>query len=156
MTDEVKIWDGIEQENGFDFDEEGVSEEIEEVSDGDENTLPVEFGIDFNTGQLTGGRVTGLEAIKVWVWNALRTPRYVYEQNSWNYGCELEDLIGRAQMPREYIASEAKRMIEETVVQNEYIEGIRDFDCLMVDGILVCMFRIITTFGEVDSDVTVR
>lgn len=155
MADEVLIWDGIDQEREFDFDEEGVSEYVEPVETEEEDVLPVEYGIDFRTGQLTGGRVKGLDAIKVWAWNALKTPRYVYEQYGWDYGSELESLIGRSQMPIEYIASEAKRMVEECLTQNRYIEGIKDFECLMVSGVLVCSFRIITTIGEVNSDVVI-
>lgn len=155
--DNVQIWDGIDQSEDFEFDEEGVSEsyEAESESEEDEEDLPVEFGIDFETGQLTGGKVSGLDAIKVWAWNALKTPRYIYEQFGWDYGSELEDLIGMSQMPFEYIESEAKRMIEECLTQNRFIEGIRNFSCSMSRDTLQCSFNIITTLGEVEYDVTV-
>ena len=152
----VNVWDGINQENGFDFDEEGVIPNAEPLENDDEDeALPVEFGVNFMTGQMTGGRVSGLEAIKVWAWNALKTARYRYEQYSWNYGSELEDLIGLSQMPIEYIESEAKRMCEECLTQNKYIEGIEDFECMMVMGVLVCSFSIETTIGEVELDVAI-
>lgn len=157
MADEnVQVWDGIDQEEEFDFDEEGVLETVDtDESDEDEDVLPAEFGVDFTTGQMTGGKVTGLEAIKVWAWNALRTPRYLYEQNTWNYGSELEDLIGRLPMPMEYIKSEAKRMCEECLQQNKYIQGIKNFDCMIVMDTLVCSFTMVTTFGEVEHNVAI-
>ena len=156
MAENVQIWDGIDQEQEFEFDEEGVVENAEPLdSESDEETLPVEFGVDFLTGQLTGGKVKGLEAIKVWAWNALRIPRNRYEQFSWDYGSELEDLIGMPQVPIEYIESEAKRMCEECLTQNKYIEGIENFECMMVQGILVCSFTIITKIGEVESNVAI-
>ena len=157
MADEnVQIWDGIDQEEEFDFDEEGVVESVDTTeADEEEDVLPVEFGIDYDTGQLTGGKVTGLEAVKVWAWNALKTPRYLYEQNTWGYGSELETLIGEASMPMEYIESEAKRMCEECLTQNKYIEEITEFDCMIVKGILVCSFTIVTTFGEVEQSVAI-
>ena len=155
-TDNVQIWDGIDQENEFDFDEAGVAAEVDSTeSDEEEDTLPTEFGVDFSTGQFTGGKVTGLEAIKVWAWNALQIARYRFEQFSWNYGSELEDLMGLSQMPIEYIASEAERLCEECLVRNKYIEGIENFECLIVKGILVCSFKIVTTFGEVESNVVI-
>lgn len=152
----VQIWDGIEEEAEFEFDEEGVVENAEAAeTDEDEDDLPVEFGVDFITGQMTGGKVTGLDAIKVWAWNALQIPRYRYEQFSWDYGSELEELIGMPQMPMEYIASEAERMCEECLTQNQYIEDIEDFECLVFRGVLACSFKIITTFGEVESNVVI-
>lgn len=154
--EKVQIWDGINQEAEFDFDEEGVVENAEPVENNDDDEdLPIEFGIDFTTGLMTGGKVKGLDAIKVWAWNALHTPRYRYEQNSWNYGSEIEDLIGGPSMPLEYIESEARRMCEECLVQNRYIEGIDNFECMIFKGILVCSFTIITTFGEVKADVAI-
>lgn len=157
MADErVQIWDGIDQEQEFDFDEEGVVESVDaDESDEEEDILPVEFGIDYKTGQMTGGKVTGLEAIKVWAWNALKTPRYLYEQNTWNYGSELDTLIGRASMPIEYIESEAQRMCEECLVQNKYIEGIKDFSCSVEADTLTCTFTMITLFGEVEQSVAI-
>ena len=157
MADEnVQIWDGIDEETEFDFDEEGVAEAVDtEEDEEEEDVLPVEFGVDFKTGQMTGGKVTGLEAIKVWAWNALKTQRYMYEQNTWNYGSELEDLIGRSSMPMEYIESEAKRMCAECLMQNRFIEGIRDFRCSLEESTLICSFTIITTFGEVEQNVTI-
>lgn len=38
--------------------------------------VPKEYGIDFATGQLTGKIVEGKEAIKVWIWNCLKTQRF--------------------------------------------------------------------------------
>ena len=46
-------------------------------------------------------------------------------------------------------------MCEECLIQNRFIEGIRDFECMMVAGVLVCSFTIITTFGEVEQNVAI-
>ena len=40
--------------------------------------------------------VEGNEAIKIWIYKALQTPRYQYEIYSWDYGSELLSLIGKA------------------------------------------------------------
>ena len=157
MADErVQIWDGIDQEEEFEFDEEGVAEVVEPMeNDEEDDEMPVEYGIDFTTGQMTGGKVEGLDAIKVWAWNALKIPRYLYEQHSWSYGSELDTLIGKSQMPIEYIASEAKRMCEECLTRNKYIQGIKNFECMTFKDVLVCSFIIVTTFGEVEHNVAV-
>ena len=44
--------------------------------------------------------VEGNEAIKVWVYKALLTPRYQYSIYTWNYGSELLSLIGKACTPQ--------------------------------------------------------
>lgn len=40
--------------------------------------------------------VTGKEALKVWIWRAIRTPRFRYEIYTWAYGSEFESLLGQA------------------------------------------------------------
>ena len=58
-------------------------------------------------------------------------------------------------MPMEYVSSEARRMIEECLTQNEYIEGIEGFDCKVEHDKLICSFTIVTTFGEVEYNVAI-
>ena len=43
--------------------------------------------------------VTGKEAVKVWIFKALMTPRFRYEIYTWAYGSEFESLIGQAYTP---------------------------------------------------------
>ena len=50
-----------------------------------------------------GGRpveVTGVEAVRVWIWTALKTARFHHDIYTWDYGCEAESLIGKALLPR--------------------------------------------------------
>ena len=70
------------------------------------SATPKEYEIDYKTGQLTGRTVEGLEAIKVWIWLVLQTPRYRYYIYTWDYGNEFEDLIGQG-YSEEYIEAEA-------------------------------------------------
>ena len=93
---------------------EGLTEELE---------TPREFGIDFTTGQLTGIIVEGVEAIKVWIYFALQIARYRYFICSWEYGNEIEDLYGKG-YSAEHLESEISRMIEECLLENEYIEKV--------------------------------
>lgn len=98
-------------------DEEIVEELTEELE------TPREFGIDFTTGQLTGIIVEGVEAIKVWIYFALQIARYRYFICSWEYGNEIEDLYGKG-YSAEHLESEISRMIEECLLENEYIEKV--------------------------------
>lgn len=68
--------------------------------------------------------VTGLEAVRGWAWRCMDTVRYRYSVFSWDFGCELEDLVGqpyRADTKR----SEAERYIREALLASPYIRDVR-------------------------------
>lgn len=96
--------------------------------------------------------VEGNEAIKVWVYKAILTPRYNYSIYTWNYGSELLDLIGKAYTPS-LTKSEAKRYIEEALLINPYISEVNVLDTDFKDGILSANVKIVTVYGE--SEVTI-
>lgn len=110
-------------------------------------SIPREYGIDFETGRLTGKIVSGLDAIKVWVWLTLKVQRYRYQIYSWDYGNEYETLIGK-RYTKEYLETEIKRMTEECLLMNENITGISDFQIEMENAHLRIGFEVHTTFGS--------
>ena len=96
--------------------------------------------------------IEGNEAIKVWVYKALLTPRYNYSIYSWNYGSELMDLIGKAYTPS-LTKEEAKRYIKEALLINPYILEVTVIDTSFSNGILSADIKIVTIYGE--SEVTI-
>ena len=96
--------------------------------------------------------VEGNEAIKVWVYKALLTPRYNYSIYSWDYGSELMDLIGKAYTPQ-LTKSEAKRYIEEALKINPYILDVNVINTDFKDSLLSANVKIVTIYGE--SEVTI-
>ena len=91
--------------------------------------------------------IEGNEAIKVWVYKALLTPRYSYSIYSWNYGSELMDLIGKAYTPS-LTKEEAKRYIKEALLINPYILDITVVDASFNNGLLSADIKITTIYGE--------
>lgn len=88
--------------------------------------IPKEYGINFETGQLSGKIVEGYDALLVWVWLALQTPRYRYYIYSEDYGQEYEDLIGKSgSSSSEGIVSPAEPRDTSPVIQIPY-----PFHCL--------------------------
>lgn len=81
-----------------------------------------------------------LEAVVQAAYMALQTQRYTYPVFSWQYGSELQTLIGAEP---DYALSEAKRMIADTLLPDTRIKEVRNF--LMQDGILY--FTLDTIFG---------
>lgn len=79
------------------------------------------------------------EAIKVWVYKAIKTNRYEFDIYSWDYGSEIESLIGKG-FEVGYIKSETERYIREALLINPYIKAIHNLDInfkndtLTVDG----------------------
>lgn len=122
-------------------------EELEELEE--ETKPPKEYGIDFETGQLTGEIVEGKEAIKVWIWLVLQTPRYRYYIYTWDYGNEFEDLIGQG-YTEEYIEAEAQRMTEDCLLVNENIQSITEFSVSMVSDTLTISFTANTIYGDIE------
>lgn len=120
---------------------EDDEQEIEETV-----STPIEYEIDFNTGQLTGKKVEGVKAIKTWAWLALQVARYRYPIFTWDYGNEFEDLIGQG-YSEEHIETELQRMLEDCLLINPDILGISDLEFTHGD-ILHLKFRIQTLYGE--------
>lgn len=123
----------------IDTDDEDVQES--------EQYIPREYGINFETGQLSGKIVEGYDAILVWTWLALHTPRYRYYIYSEDYGQEYEDLIGKS-YSSELTQSELERMTEECLMENPYITGIENFSCIKEEEKVKISFSLITTLGD--------
>lgn len=131
----------------FDVDIEDEEEVIE-----DESNLNTDYEIDFNIGRLTGRIITGLAAVVQWARLTLATERYFYSQYSWDYGSELQNLIGKNHS-KDYIESEVKRILNEALLINEAIKGIEDLECDTNGEKLKISFGLETIYGRGDIDV---
>lgn len=116
--------------------------------------IPREYGINFETGQLSGKIVEGYDALLVWAWLALQTPRYRYYIYSENYGQEYEDLIGKC-YSTELTDSELERMTEECLTENPYITGIENFSCVKIEEKVTVTFSLITELGDGEVSIDV-
>lgn len=86
------------------------------------------------------------EAIRIWIWKALKVRRYVWQAYTHAYGNELEELIGRT-TGRNIFESEAKRYITECLMGNPYIQELNNFAFVYGDGITV-IFEVTTVYGR--------
>ena len=91
--------------------------------------------------------VEGNEAVKVWAYKALLTPRYNYSIYSWDYGSELMDLIGKA-YTSSLTKEEAKRYIKEALLINPYILEVTVTDTSFNNGVLSADIKLLTIYGE--------
>lgn len=133
----------------FDIEDDEIdAEEIEEESE------KQEYEIDFETGKLTGRMISGIEAVKQWLRIALAIDRYRFTQYSWENGAELSSLIGQG-YDKDYIDSEAERMIREVASLNEDITDVTDFNIDFTGDKLTIAFRVETIYGEEEMTVDV-
>ena len=128
----------------FPFEDDLQEEEFEEE-------LPQFEDYTYINGVFT--RLVENEAIKVWAKRALLTRRYVFDAYSWDYGSELEDLIGDTSNTQEFAESQVITYIEECLLINPYITAVVDTN-IQIDGSkLTVDFTLETIYGEIDINV---
>ena len=115
---------------------------------------PKEYGIDFETGQLTGKIVGGIEAVKVWIWCAIHTQRFRHAIYSWDYGADLEQYFGQA-VTQEFLDTDCHDEIEETLTISPYITGIDDFSAVLEGEHLYVEFTARTVYGDTEVSASV-
>jgi hypothetical protein len=119
--------------------------------------IPKEYAWDFekNDFKLKDGKfqiVEGTEALKIWIWKALKTSRLTYPIYSDAYGQELEKLVGKG-LSKSLAESEAKRLTLECLKENEHILSIKNFSVNKSNDVLSITFTAVTDCGEVTIDV---
>lgn len=96
--------------------------------------------------------VEALEAIKVWAWKALHTPRFRYEIYSWDYGNELESLIGQS-YSQALKESEAARYVRECLLINPYITDVKNITVNQSGDKISITGTLETIYGEANISV---
>lgn len=92
------------------------------------------------------GKVDDVAAIEQAILKLIHTERYEYEIYSWDYGIELNDLIGQ---PIPYVMSEVKQRITDAVTADDRIESVENFEISQVSRhVLFCAFTAITIQGD--------
>ena len=129
-----------------------VDETIETMSS--ELPLLKEFEIDFKTGnpiiENKGFKLLeGNEALRVWIYKALKVDRFQYEIYSWNFGSEISDLMGKGYTPA-LTQSEIKRYIEEALSTNPYIEEVKIEETSFKDNTLSVKLTVNSIYGNME------
>lgn len=129
-----------------------------------ETVLPrmVEVAVDFNTGQPlmeANGEfrfLSGLEAVRVWVWRALQADnvRFGHSAHTGSYGNQLHLLTGR---PLPEAESRLAGLVRETLLVCPYIKGVERFTFTREEARLTAAFTVRTVYGELaaESEATV-
>ena len=105
-----------------------------------DNNVPVIENGDFKI-------VEGNEAIKTWCYFAIKTNRYEHSIYSWNFGSEIESLIGKAYTPS-LVKAESERFLKECLTINPYILDVNVVDISFNDGLLSASIKVTTIYNE--------
>lgn len=104
------------------------------------------YKIDFDAGRV-GGFCDETEAMKQAIYKILQTERFAYLIYSWNYGIELDAVVGKSYQVFE---SEIKRVITEALLADSRITDVTDFEVTQIDKRTASVkFTAETIFGEI-------
>lgn len=124
----------------------------------EELPLFVEYDWDFdkNSFKFTSNgnriKVTGDDALKVWVYKALMTERNQYLAYSTRYGIQLKPFIGKVMSVNERY-SELRRVIIECLMVNPYIKSIDSITFDENGDKVECSVELTTVYGGLNINV---
>ena len=92
------------------------------------------------------------EALKVWVYRALKIDRFSHLMYSWDFGNEVMTLVNQGYTPQ-LTKVEVKRFIEEALYVHPYIEDINITNIDFYNSALSVSMIITSIYGEVEFSV---
>ena len=118
-----------------------------DISDFDStvNLLSKTYSLDFNVGEI-GSFVDGLTAIEQAIIKIINTSRFKHPIYSFNYGCEIQDLIGM-DLTDGFLRSELERMIVEALEYDDRIDKVHSFDITTTGDNIYISFQVDTVEG---------
>lgn len=99
------------------------------------------------------GIIDGIDSVKQAVELIMSTERYVYPVFSWNYGVELESLIGKDYA---YVCAEIKRRVKEALTQDDRITDVGNFKFSKQGDELLVEFEVVSDYGKFDTETVVN
>ena len=97
------------------------------------------------TGNRIQGYTDGLNALQQAIYKVLNTERFEYPIYSFNYGIELEDLLGKDPV---YVQIELKRRIRECLLRDDRITEVDNFKFEVNGDEIKCTFDVHSIFGN--------
>lgn len=134
---------------------------ITAITSSSETDLPAfkEYAWDFDNDDLVveDGELVVLEeneALRVWIYKALKTPKFRYVAYSFYYGNEFDTLI-RQNYDKDLVSIELKSLIEKCLLVNEYITSIDSVDLEFDDGKVTGTINLTTVYSSIEVEVDV-
>lgn len=110
------------------------------------------YKVDFDAGRVAGF-TDETEVMKQAIFKILQTERFSFLIYSWNYGIELNSIVGKSYP---VFSSEIKRVITEALMVDSRITYVTDFQVEQIDKRTARVsFTAETIFGEIPIERTV-
>lgn len=112
------------------------------------------YKLDFENKTIRGF-INGIDSVKQAIYKILNTERYEKLIYSFNYGVELNSLIGK---DMEYVKGDIERRIKEALMQDDRILDVEDVEIVNEgdkDNITI-RFNVITIFGDIPIEQEVK
>ncbi|GLJ00775.1 phage portal protein [Bacillus pumilus] len=127
-------------------------EEIEEIEEDEEVETSTTYRIDFETGRLTGETISGIEAIRQFIYMTLRTERYAHPIYSHDIGTEIQELLTDTEATDEYKEMEIPRLLEEALLVDERIDHIEELEVTKQNESFHVKLAIVTDEGTIEIE----
>ncbi|XAK57476.1 DUF2634 domain-containing protein [Bacillus inaquosorum] len=110
------------------------------------------YKIDFENGRITNEMITGLEAIRQFVYLSLHTERYAYSVFSHDIGNELQDILADNETTDAYKKMEIPRLIEEALIYDDRVSSVSDFEIEKQGDSFHVSFKVETDEGKLEIE----
>ncbi|MDX5484914.1 DUF2634 domain-containing protein [Bacillus pumilus] len=127
-------------------------EEIDETEEDEEVETSTTYRIDVETGRLTGETISGIEAIRQFVYMTLRTERYAHPIYSHDIGTEIQELLTDTEATDEYKEMEIPRLLEEALIVDERIDHIEEIEVTKENDSFHVKLAIVTDEGTLEIE----
>ncbi|PCK20322.1 phage portal protein [Bacillus pumilus] len=127
-------------------------EEIEETEEDEEAETSTTYRIDFENGRLTNETISGIEAIRQFIYMTLRTERYAHPIYSHDIGTEIQELLTDTEATDEYKEMEIPRLLEEALIVDERIDHIEDIEVTKQNDTFQVKLAIVTDEGTLEIE----
>ncbi len=104
------------------------------------------YQLDLENKRLGRRIAENVEAMNQAIFLILAIERFDYKIYSYDYGVELEELIGKR---RSYVEADIRRRLDEALMQDDRILGTKDFSFSMDGENIEVTFTAVTIFGDV-------
>ncbi|QFP71448.1 DUF2634 domain-containing protein [Bacillus subtilis] len=127
--------------------------EIDDIEDDSEVIETSQtYKIDFENGRITNEMITGLEAIRQFVYLSLHTERYAYSVFSHDIGNELQDILADNETTDAYKKMEIPRLIEEALIYDDRVSSVSDFEIEKQGDSFHVSFTVETDEGKLEIE----
>lgn len=125
-------------------------DDLEDASEAIETSQT--YRIDFEKNRITNELISGLEAIRQFVYIALHTERYSYSVFSHDIGNELQEVLSDNETTDAYKKMEIPRLIEEALLYDDRISAVTDFEIEKIDDSFHVSFTVETDEGMLEIE----